>query len=287
MSMTSSSASSADLETLIGFCAAHPVPNTDAARFLGRLNSGPLAIIDWRELGIVAVLLDAVKGVAGTIPLEVAGLMGGSMTASLAEQLLIEVGKRAASLGGSGTELALTPIWQPHRGIAERLGYQRSYVDYDMICTNSDWGPDEVIPDGWRWENAVPNRIEEYTRVLYSGFSGTLGAFVPSPEEIRRYLALPHIGARVLIDERGEAVALLRYTPRDSYINAVTRCSSRRGRGMGRLVMDEARRRLVTEMQPARSMTLTVVDTNTAAIELYRRCNFEIEKKVTVLMRRC
>jgi ribosomal protein S18 acetylase RimI-like enzyme len=220
-----------------------------------------------------------------TIPLEVVGLMHGRLHAALAEQLLIEVAGRAVSLGASGTELALTKLWQPCRGIAERLGYRRLYSDLDMICPDPDWGPDRTIPKGWHWENAVPDWVEEYTRVLYSGFANTPGAFLPGPAEVRRYLVQPHIGARVLFDEDGRGTALLRYTPREFYINAVARDAVQRGRGLGPLIMDEARRRLLHAHCSA-AMRLTVVDTNTAAMDLYRRCNFEVEKMVAVLVRR-
>ena len=284
MSMTSSSASSAALETLIGFCAAHPVPDTDAPRFLGRLNSGPQAIIDWRDRGLVAVLLDSVVGGNGAVPFEIVGLADGKMTSALASDLLHELARRATALGARANELAFTPIWLPHKALAENLGYRHSYSDCDMICRNADWGPDALLPAGAVWCDAFPDWVEEYIRVLTSGFADVPGAFVPKPEEIRRYLQQSGIRARILIEE-GKGIGLLRYTEPDNYINAVVRSGEQKGRGIGRLVMDEARRRLVTNGNNDAPMTLTVVDTNTAAIELYRRCNFEIEKKVTVLIR--
>ncbi len=120
--MTSSSGSSAALETLIGFCAAHPVPETDAPRVLGRLNSGPRAIIDWRDRGVVAVLLDTVMGQSGTMPVELVGIANGVMSPALAADLLAELALRAPGLGARGTELALTEAWLPHKPLALSLG---------------------------------------------------------------------------------------------------------------------------------------------------------------------
>ena len=91
MSTTSSSVSSVTLDTLIGFCAAHPVPDTDAPRILTRLNSGPSAIIDWRDRGVVAVILDTIIGAKGTVPFEIVGAAGGKMADILAADLLAEI----------------------------------------------------------------------------------------------------------------------------------------------------------------------------------------------------
>lgn len=282
--MTSSSASSAALEILIGFCAAHPVPDTDAPRFLGRLSTGPEAIIDWRDRGVVAVLLNAIMGAKGVVPFEVVGLADGKMSAALAGDLLAEAGMRARLLGAKSTETAFTPIWQPHQGLAEGLGYQHSFSDCEMICRSADWGADAPLPAGAAWQDVWPVWVDEYIRVLTSGFADVPGAFVPQPAEIRRYLEQSGIRARILIED-GQGIGLLRYTEPDNYINAVVRAGGQKGRGIGRLVMDEARRCLVTNGKYDAPMTLTVVDTNTAAIELYRRCNFEIDRQVTVLIR--
>ncbi|WP_374308846.1 GNAT family N-acetyltransferase [Dongia sp.] len=285
MSTTSSSGFSATLETLIGFCAAHPVPDMDAPRFLGRLNTGPQAIIDWRDRGVVAVLLDAVIGSNGAVPFEVVGLAGGKLSPSLAADLLAELARRAVTLGAKASELAITLVWAPHRALAEAAGYRHAYSDCEMICRNADWGRDAPLPAGAQWHDAWPDWVDDYIRVLTSGFADVPGAFVPRPEEIRRYLQQSGIRARILI-ENGQGIGLLRYTEPDNYINAVVRAGGQKGRGIGRLVMDEARRCLVTNGRNDAPMTLTVVDTNAAAIELYRRCNFEIDREVAVLIRR-
>jgi ribosomal protein S18 acetylase RimI-like enzyme len=284
MSMTSSSASSAALDTLIGFCAAHPVPDIDAPRLLGRLSTGPRAIVDWRDRGLVAVVLDAIIGANGTVPFEVVGLAEGKLTAQLAADLLAELARRAVELGARSNELAMTSIWQPHQSAAESAGYRHYYVDCDMVCRDPNWGSDLPLPTGAAWHDAWPDWVDDYIDVLTTGFADVPGAFVPRPEEIRRYLQQSGIRARILI-EHGKGIGLLRYTEPNNYINAVVRAGDQRGRRIGQLVMDEARRCLVTHAKSDAPMTLTVVDKNTAAIELYRRCNFDIDREVTVLIR--
>ncbi|WP_374383730.1 GNAT family N-acetyltransferase [Dongia sp.] len=280
MSTTSSSGFSVALDTLIGFCAAHPVADTDAPRVLTRLNSGPDAIIDWRERGVVAVLLDSVTGTNGAIPVEVVGAIGGAMSATLAADLLTEIDLRMESLNVKGVELAITEPWEPHQNIARQRGYVLAYHDCDMVCRDAAWGPDRPIPASAEWRDAWPEHVEEYIAVLHSGFSDTPGAFIPSADEVRRYLQQSGIRARILI-ENGRGIGLLRYTEPRAYINAVVRAGSERGRGIGQLIMDEARRQLGDK----KPMRLTVVDTNTAAIELYRRCNFVVERRLPVLSR--
>lgn len=280
MSTTSSCESSVALETLIGFCAAHPVFDTDAPRVLTRLNTGPGAIIDWRDRGVVAVLLDGVTGTNGAIPVELVGVVGGVMEATLAAELLAEIDRRMDRLDVKAVELAITSPWEPHLHTARQRGYVLAYHDCDMICRNADWGADRPIPIGAAWYDAWPQHVETYISILHSGFSDTPGAFIPSADEIRRYLQQSGIRARILIED-GRGIALLRYTEPRAYINAVVRAGDQRGRGIGQLIMDEARRCLGAK----RAMSLTVVDTNTAAIELYRRCNFEIERRLTVLSR--
>jgi ribosomal protein S18 acetylase RimI-like enzyme len=284
MSTTSSAASSDILDPLLEFCAAHPVPDTDAPRLLTRLNTGPGAVIDWRERGLVAVLLDAIIGTNKVVPFEVVGLAGGAIATDLAADLLAELARRAKALGAACNEIALTPIWASHRPLLEAAGYRHSYTDCDMVCRDPAWGDDLPLPPESFWTDVTPDWVDEYIRVLQSGFADVPGAFVPAPDEIRRYLAQSGIKARILV-ERGRGIGLLRYTEPNSYINAVARDGSVRGRGLGRLIMDEARRCLVARGNHRAPMRLTVVNTNTAAIELYRRCHFEIEKEVAVLIR--
>ncbi|MBL8710017.1 MAG: GNAT family N-acetyltransferase [Rhodospirillaceae bacterium] len=284
MSTTFSGASSDTLELLLDFCAAHPVPDIDAQRFLTRLNSGPDAIIDWRDRGVVAVLLDAVKGASEAIPLEIVGLVPHALNVEVARELLDEVAERTKKLGCPATELALSEIWAPHAGLAIERGYCRAYADLDMVCHDPNWGDAAKLPTGWSWHDVQPVWVDEYIRVLGAAFAGIAGTFLPSPAEIRRYLADPAIQARALVAD-GRALAVLRMTPARRYIHAIARDPAWRGAGLGRLAMDEARSCLLATAPWQGSLELTVVDTNAAAMELYRRCGFIVNREMTVLNR--
>jgi ribosomal protein S18 acetylase RimI-like enzyme len=73
-------------------------------------------------------------------------------------------------------------------------------------------------------------------------------------------------------------VAALRYAPDDAFLHSIVRDPQAKGRGYGRLVLDEARRRL-----PGRALTLNVVSSNRVALDLYRRHGFEITADRDVL----
>src|SRR5215510_4768853 len=99
---TPSSAASLAVDELVAWCAAHPVPDTDAERFLRHLNSGPVAIIDRREAGALLVILDRACSAIGCAPLELAGCRDGALTGSLAERLVTAAAKQARGLGLKG-----------------------------------------------------------------------------------------------------------------------------------------------------------------------------------------
>lgn len=284
MSTTSSAASSAAADALLAFCAANPVAQADAERFLRHLCSGPAAIIDWRDRGVVAVLLDAVTGADAGVPLEIVGLVPHALNVEVARDLLDEVAERTRKLGFPSTELALNEIWAPHGGLAGELGYCRAYADLDMVCHDPNWGAAAKLPAGWAWHEVQPAWVDEYIRVLGAAFAGIAGTFLPSPAEIRRNLADSAIRARALVAD-GRAVAVLRMTPARRYIHAIARDPAWRGAGLGHLAMDEARSCLLAAAPWQGSLELTVVDTNAAAMKLYRRCGFIVKQEMTVLNR--
>src|SRR3954465_5870050 len=85
---TPSSAASSAIDDLVAWCAAHPVADTDAERFLRHLSSGPKAIIDRRAEGAVCVILDRVRSGTGCAPLELAGCRPDALTGTLAAALI-------------------------------------------------------------------------------------------------------------------------------------------------------------------------------------------------------
>jgi ribosomal protein S18 acetylase RimI-like enzyme len=75
-------------------------------------------------------------------------------------------------------------------------------------------------------------------------------------------------------------LAALRYAPDQAFLHSIVRHPEAKGRGFGRLVLDEARRQL-----PGRALALNVVSSNRAALDLYQRHGFAITGDRDVLTR--
>jgi ribosomal protein S18 acetylase RimI-like enzyme len=278
MSMPSSAASSA-IDDLIAWCAAHPIPDTDAERFLRHLNSGPAALVDRRDAGALCVILDRARSGAGCAPLELAGLRPGALSDALAEELVALAAEKAGALGLKGIDLMITPEWAPHRRGIERAGFAYAHGDLDMLCAAPDWGRDMAFPGGLAWRDLAPDLIDDFLRTYRAAFAGLPGVYFPDEGEQRRVITVARGTIRVLCAGR-RVVAALRYAPEQAFLHSIVRHPEARGRGFGRLVLDEARRQL-----PGRALTLNVVSSNRAALDLYRRHGFAITADRDVLTR--
>ena len=278
---TPSSAASSEIDDLVIWSAAHPLPDTDADRFLRHLNSGPTAIIDRREAGAVCVILDRARSGTGCSPVELAGLRPGAMTDALAESLVSEIAQRAGRLGLKGVDLMITPEWAPHRRGIENAGFSYAYGDLDMVCARPDWGQELPLPEGLAWRDLDTALIEEFLRVYRAAFADLPGVYFADEAEQRRVLSVARGAVRVLCDG-GRILAALRYAPDDAFLHSIVRDPEAKGRGLGRLVLDEARRCL-----KGRALTLNVVSSNRVALDLYKRHGFAITADRDVLTKSC
>lgn len=278
--MPSSSASSSDLDRLVAFCKAHPVPDTDAERFLRHLASGPDAILDFQAEGLVGVIVDQVVSSSGCAPFDLVGRAIDSIPPDLARRMAEQILAKAGTLRLGGVEFLIFPIWEPHRAMLESLGFAVAYNDMDMVCDAPDWGEDAPIPDGLAWSAVDDRWADEFFRIQREAFAGIIGLFMPSEDEMRRYLKLDSTKAYILNDGK-RGVLILRLTPASAMINAIARDPLHRGRGFGRLALDHARRLL-----PGRALNLNVVSSNRTAADLYRRHGFKIVRDMPVLLRR-
>lgn len=274
MSIPSSAASSA-LDDLVAWCAAHPVPDADAERFLRHLSSGPAAVVDRRGDGAVCVVLDRARSGTGCAPLELAGCA--SLDGDLAEAMVSAAADRARRLGLSGIDLMINDHWAPHRERIEAAGFSFAYGDLDMLCARPDWGQDLPLPDGLVWRDLDSPRIDDFLRVYRAAFADLPGVYFPDETEQRRVIATRRGAVRVLCDG-ARVLAALRYAPDDAFLHSIVRDPEAKGRGFGRLVLDEARRQL-----PGRALTLNVVSSNQVALDLYRRHGFEVTADRDVL----
>jgi ribosomal protein S18 acetylase RimI-like enzyme len=280
MSIPSSAASSA-IDDLVAWCAAYPLPDSDSERFLRHLSSGPAAIVDRRDAGAVCVVLDRARSGAGCCPLELAGLSPGALTDGLAQELVDAAAKQAAKLGLAGIDLMMTDEWAPHRRSIEHRGFAYAYGDLDMLCAAPDWGQDLALPDRLEWRDLDAPLIDDFLRAYRAAFAGLPGVYFPDEAEQRRVIATARGAVRVLTDGR-RVLAALRYSPSEAFLHSIVRDPEVKGRGFGRLVLDEARRCL-----PGRALTLNVVSSNRVALDLYKRHGFAITADRDVLSKGC
>lgn len=274
---TPSSAACSAVDDLIAWCVAHPVPDTDAERFLRHLCSGPAAIVDRRDEGALCVILDRARSGVGGAPLELAGLRPAALTDALAETLVGAAAEQAGRLGLRGIDLMISEEWAPHRRSIERAGFSYAYGDLDMLCAVPNWGQDVALPEDLAWRDIEPGLVDDFLRIYRAAFAGLPGVYFPDEAEQRRVLTVGRGVIRVLCgDDR--VLAALRYAPDGAFLHSIVRDPAVKGRGFGRLVLDEARRCL-----PGRALSLNVVSSNRAALDLYRRHGFAITADRDVL----
>jgi ribosomal protein S18 acetylase RimI-like enzyme len=276
MSTRSSSASS-DLEALIAFCAANPVPDIDSERFLRHLCSSLGAVIDLRHRGVVAAILDRAPAASGAVSFDLVGGRIDATDTATVETVLRSAVEAGGRLGIVGLELMLSAPWAPHRAAIERLGFALSYRDLDMHCDHPDWGEDAPLPVGAAWSDLGRAWIDSYLEMQRTAFAQQPGVYFPDPAEQRRVLLSGVSRVRKLSDGN-RILAGLRYTPETAFLHSIVRNPAVKGQGFGRLVLDEARRAL-----PSRSLALNVVSSNRVAVDLYRRHGFEILREHDVL----
>ena len=272
-----SSAGSSALEALIDYCREHPAPDVDLERFLRHLSSGLPAIVDRRDAGVVGVILDRARSPGGAAQFHVVGCAAAAIGAATAEAVLSQAFAAGRELGLAALDLAVDAFWAPHRPLLEAMVMRLAYCDLSMRCGDVAWGPDADLPEGLAWRDLAPDRIDDYLRLQEAAFAGIDGIYAPELAEQRRVLAAGKVAVRVLTDG-ARILAALRYRAEDAFLYSLVRDPAAKGRGFGRLMLDEARRRL-----PGRALTLDVVSSNRPALDLYRRHGFETVREQDVL----
>ena len=202
------------------------------------------------------------RGVAGTM---------------IVERIVGAAAEQAGRLGLRGIDLMISEEWAPHRRSIERAGFSYAYGDLDMLCAVPNWGQDVALPEDLAWRDLEPGLVDDFLRIYRAAFAGLPGVYFPDEAEQRRVLTVGRGVIRVLCgDDR--VLAALRYAPDGAFLHSIVRDPAVKGRGFGRLVLDEARRCL-----PGRALSLNVVSSNRAALDLYRRHGFAITADRDVL----
>ncbi len=260
------------LAELLDFCREHPVPRADPERFLRHLASVPEALVDLRARGWLGVILDRARDREGATPFEWVGANAATLEPETARIALAEIAARARALGVPQVDILMTPHWAGAEGSLRQAGAIHAYHDWDMTHADGEWGPEVAIPTGWRWVGYTDDLAERYLDLLQRSFDSQKGFYMPATQDLLRGLAETAKGTRLLFDEAGEARALIRLRIERRYIHAIARDPKCRGRGLGRMAMDEARRVL----GPGPIWLSTVKENNSAAA-LYRKLGFTLE----------
>ena len=200
--------------------------------------------------------------------------------AATVEAMLSQAFAAGQRLGLAALDLAIDPFWAPHRPQLEAMEMRLAYCDLSMRCSDVAWGPDAEVPPGLVWCDLTPGRIDDYLRLQKAAFAGIDGIYAPELQEQRRVLETGKVAVRILSDGT-RILAALRYRAEDAFLYSLVRDPAAKGRGLGRLLLDEARRRL-----PGRALHLDVVSSNRRALELYRRHGFEIVREQDVVSKR-
>lgn len=272
MSTRFSSASSADaapitIEDAFAYCRAHPVEGVDLERFLGMFASGPHCILDARDHGLLGIVMDRLAIQDGAKPFEWIGGPTVKIAPELAAEMLRRlrvVGRRA---GASAIDITLHGAWSEARAQLAQEGARPRYVDVEMTCEDEPRDP-MPLPAGWRWVWAVPDYERDYYGLLMRSLAPMPGVYIPPMTEAIASMRITN--ARVLLDEMQCARALVRCKVEDRYIHLLARCPEMKGRGLGSLAMDEARRL----MGPG-GLRLSVVKQNRYAHDFYERNGFQ------------
>jgi GNAT superfamily N-acetyltransferase len=280
MSTPSSSASSASASAFtvadaFAYCRAHPVEGVDLERFLGIFTSGPACIVDARDQGLLGIIMDRLQIGDGAKPFEWIGGPAAAIAPDIAPRLLERVADAARRLHLPAIDVTLHGAWARSREQLAAAGAVPRYVDVEM--TRPDCVPTEPapLPVGWHWAPVVPDHEAAYFDLLQRSLGPMPGIYLPPESEALASMRTTADGARVLLDDAGRARALLRCKIEKRYIHVLARCPEMRGRGLGRLALDEAARLL----GPG-PLHLTVVKQNRVAHDFYLRNGFAPTEEV-------
>jgi ribosomal protein S18 acetylase RimI-like enzyme len=260
---------------LLEFCRKHPVEKVDFERFLKRLANVPQALVDLRGRGWLGIILNRAIDPAGAAPFEWIGAKSPRLAPRLAGRALREIVSRARTLELRGVHILLTPAWAGALDALRTAGASPLYHDWDMSHADAGWGEDAPLPSGWRWVHYREEFGPDYVALLRRSFGRLPGFYMPEEEEVLRGVRETVDGVRVLVDGQGHMVALVRCRIERRYIHAIARDPACRGRNLGRMAMDEARR--VLGPGP---IALSTVKENRPAVALYTRLGFRTDSEL-------
>jgi len=265
----SDKAPSITIEEALAYCRAHPVAGIDLDRFLGIFTTDAHRIVDAREFGLLGIIMDRLTIVDGAKPCE---WIGGEIEKIDAETFPILIGRlrrTAQELGIPAIDVTLSGHWSNVRDLLTREGACPKFVYIELTHADCDWGPDRPLPEGWRWVFVTPDREQAYIALLNRSMGPMPGIYVPPEAEAIASMRTTADGTKLLLDSEGEARAMVRCKVAKRYLHLICCAPEMKGRGLGRLGLDEVRR-----MLGPGPLHLTVVQQNEHAHGFYLHMGF-------------
>jgi GNAT superfamily N-acetyltransferase len=275
-SLPGSSANSAiTIEEAFAYCRKHPVAHIDLERFLGIFTTDAHRIVDARDVGLLGIIMDRLTIVDGAKPFEWIGGEIETIDASIFPVVLDRLRNTARTLGIPAVDVTLSGHWSSVRDLLTREGARPHFVDIELTHADCAWGPDRPLPDGWRWVFVTRDREPAYVALLDRAMGPMPGVYVPPEAEALASMRTTADGTKLLLDEIGNAHAMVRCKLAKRYLHLICCAPEMRGRGLGRLALDEVRR-----MLGPGPLHLTVVKQNEHAHGFYMHMGFAPTEEV-------
>lgn len=244
MPESSDRAASITIEEAFAYCRAHPVAGIDLERFLGIFVTDAHRIVDARDFGLVGIIMDRLTIADGAKPFEWIGGEIDKIDAKIFPAVFERLQRTARELGIPAIDITLSGHWSSVRDLLVRAGVHPQFIDFEMTHADCAWGPDRPLPTGWRWVLVTPDREPAYVALLNRGMGPMPGVYVPAEAEAIASMRTTADGTKLLLDEAGEARAMVRCKLTRRYLHLIACAPEMRGRGLGRLALDEVRRML-------------------------------------------
>jgi GNAT superfamily N-acetyltransferase len=263
------------IEEAFAWCRAHPVEHVDLERFLGIFTTDARRIIDARDHGLIGLIMDRLTIQDGAKPFEWIGAKVDRIDPQISPVLIERLRSTARLFGIPAIDMTLSGHWASVRDELARAGAYPKFVDIELTHADCNWGPDRPLPRGWRWEAVTSEREAAYLSLVNRGMGPMPGVYVPPKAEALASMRTTADGTRLLLDTGGEAQAMIRCKLPRRYLHLVCCAPEKRGRGLGRLALDEVRR-----MLGPGPLHLTVVKQNERAHGFYLHMGFAPTEEV-------
>lgn len=257
------------IEEAFAYGRQHPVAQVDLERFLGIYTTDARSLIDLRDHGLVGAILDRLSIAGGAKPFEWVGAEVDRVEAAVFPVALDRIRQVARGLGIPAVDIPLSGHWSGMRELLATEGVHPQFVDFEMTHADCAWGPDRPLPRGWRWVLVTPEHEAAYVSLLNRGMGPMPGVYMPPEAEALASMRTTADGTKLLLDTDGEAQAMIRCKLAKRYLHLVCCAPEKKGRGLGRLALDEVRR-----MLGPGPLHLTVMKQNERAHGFYLHMGF-------------